>query len=81
MSKDTHADQDLGNGQGVELDEIDPSNEVILEGEDQIRSQSSHLLHVQHALPPTLLEQNLAQRHLCSDTSSESRLIVDEIIE
>ena len=39
MSKDTHADQDLGNGQGVELDEIDPSNEVILEGEDQIRSQ------------------------------------------
>ena len=39
MSKDTHADQDLGNGQRVELDEIDPSNEVILEGEDQIRSQ------------------------------------------
>jgi hypothetical protein len=28
-SKDTHADQDLGDGQGVELDETDPSNEVI----------------------------------------------------
>ena len=28
-SKDTHADQDLGDGQVVELDETDPSNEVI----------------------------------------------------
>jgi hypothetical protein len=38
-SKDTHADQDLGDGQGVELDETDPSNEVVFGGEDQIRSQ------------------------------------------
>ena len=28
-SEDTHADQDLGDGQGVELDETDPSHEVI----------------------------------------------------
>ncbi len=28
----------------------------------QNRAQLSHLLHVQHALPPTLLEQNLAKR-------------------
>jgi ribonuclease HI len=28
-SKDTHADQDLGDSQGVELDETDPSNEVV----------------------------------------------------
>ena len=28
-SQDTHADQDLGDGQGVEQDETDPSNEVI----------------------------------------------------
>ena len=28
-SENTHADQDLGDGQGVELDETDPSHEVI----------------------------------------------------
>ena len=28
-SEDTHADQDLGDGQGVELDGSDPSHEVI----------------------------------------------------
>jgi hypothetical protein len=28
-SKDTHADQDLGDDQGVDRDETDPSNEVI----------------------------------------------------
>jgi len=69
-SENTHADQDLGDGQGVELDETDPSHEVIFgrRRPDSIAVDRNNKVLL-HWLPPRRLREvqhsrnNARKRH------------------